>query len=140
LIEINRLNQVMLKPRILRPLAIFPLTITCQCNQHGFVADGVGPDSPGYLVAVHARQTNIDQRHLRPKSKRGSDGGLTVSGLVHIMAGQFEQAAKTLACVRVVFHYENSRRTRVLFASSAPLVTAAVGTAIRGSRTMKVLP
>jgi hypothetical protein len=67
-------------------------------------------DSLGNFIAVEARQTNVDQRHVGPHGNRRVHAARSVLGFVNLVAGQFEGDAKTPPYVSVVIDDENATK------------------------------
>ena len=63
--RIDRLDEVVIEPGVARALDSLWLPIARQSNQKQVPEARVTPQAPGYLVAVHARQTDVEEDHFR---------------------------------------------------------------------------
>ena len=64
LVQVERLDQVRVEPRLSRAPPVGLLTPTCQGDERNTLPPGLGTDSPRHLVAIELGHTDVEKRHL----------------------------------------------------------------------------
>src|SRR6185312_13387282 len=80
LLRIGGLDEVMVEARFLRQLVIFFSSIAGQGDEPGVIESWGLPQEPRHLMAIHSRQTDVEQHDGRPKSNRGFQRGRAAVG------------------------------------------------------------
>ena len=77
-VEIDRLDQVVIEPGCAGAAAVFFLAVTRDGDDHRILARIIVPEGRRDLVAVHAREADIEQNEIRPERPRRFNRRLAV--------------------------------------------------------------
>src|SRR4051812_1686785 len=89
--RVGRLDEMVVEPRLSRTSAVLVLVVTCHGDQEQLAAGVLAPQAAGDLVAVDARQSDVEQHHIRPEGLCGGDRGGAVVGGADVVALQAQE-------------------------------------------------
>ena len=99
---VHGLDHVRVESGLARLLAVFRLSPPRERDQHQILTPWFLPDAPADFIAIHPRQTDIEQHDVGPDSAGSLEGGHAVVCLMRLMAGQVQQHGKRFRPVLAV--------------------------------------
>ena len=110
---VHRLDQVVVEARLAGAAQVVLLAVAGQGHQQGPIRALQLPEPPGHLVAVHARQPDVEEDHVGRVGDRRLERGRAVVGELGLVAAGPEQPGQEPGPVDVVVHDEHPFRGRV---------------------------
>jgi hypothetical protein len=105
---IHRLDLVGVESRLHRALAIFRLSVAGHRDDHRLGVNVV-PESAADFVAVHSRQTDVQQDHSRTLGGSDREGLVAVVRQEDLMPSELEQQCHASRHVPVVIHHQDAQ-------------------------------
>jgi hypothetical protein len=104
----ERLRQVYVEARLVRPLSVLLLAVAGHRRQHQRAAFGLGPQLLRHVVAGHLRQTDVKQDDLRLKRAHRWQHRRTVVHRADLVAPQAQKHRGALGHVHVIVHDQHA--------------------------------
>jgi hypothetical protein len=96
-------------PRLLRLLTVFLFAVAGDCDEERPFFALLLVQVSGHIIAVHPRQADVQEDHVRLMDLGRAEGGWTVRGDVNLMTFFAEQEGQVLGSFLIVLDRQNMK-------------------------------
>jgi hypothetical protein len=107
-IRVNRLDQMEVDARLARLSSILGSSVTRHGDDESTLEGCLLPEPQGDLIAIHVRQAEVQQDHLRSPAQGDCDRLRGVAGGLDFMAVELQESGRALDRVHAIIDHEDA--------------------------------